>query len=631
MTFDLQHNTTFDSKGKNDHRAEMNKKHFESMTDWFQKHASQEEADAMTALQLDYRFQGDNFGTMWWIHFQRLGFKHVERHYQLPTTTIFPEDNASNNNIISYPKKLYDANEIYTYLDALAIPQLTSAFDEMPRAATDDDMEIINHRVPSMKWWRTIRDELIFRNFRKDIEKECQLRKREHQTTSPPFKSSNKMKTTVTKNASSNDMLATTRSSQRLPTSLSTRSGAAQDAELYMVKSKKKRERSKGNRATSSREDDATPVEFLSLSEYARVAKHHQEQIIRNDPLDEPYPYSVQWEDWRFLVSTNHSLLLYGVGSKRHLLQRFAHDELDQDGDVVELDGYDKSITIEEILELLVDQWLEGKDPSVDIYHVTCTNNDDNLRNPVYPLNGENYLVQKALAVGKRIAAIVETSFRPIYLVLHTIDGPGLRNATAQEALSVLVSESVTKCGWNAIRLVASMEHVNAPTLLWDISTRQRFRWIWKEVHTHQPYVEEVLESIIAVESERHCSRKRLRTNKAGGGVALFNDEDPATQRESIFSVLKSLASRHTQALQQLSWLQLKSKKDWINYVDLLNQCRLKCVVTQDAQLRSYLGELMDHHIVIRNATQAASATSYRIPYPEDILELILDYEHDKV
>jgi hypothetical protein len=51
----------------------------------------------------------------------------------------------------------------------------------------------------------------------------------------------------------------------------------------------------------------------------------------------------------------------------------------------------------------------------------------------------------------------------------------------------------------------------------------------------------------------------------------------------------------------------------------------------------------MDHHIVIRNndgsinndkatgsrkgGKQKSSSTSYRIPYPDDVLELILDYQ----
>jgi Origin recognition complex subunit 2 len=594
-------NQATDDKEEDRIKSVTNKSHSISMADWFEKHASDAEADAMIALQLDYRFHGDNFGSMWWIHFQRLGFKHVERHYQLPTS--FPEE----------PKKLYGSNEIYHELDALAIPQVTSAFDEMPRAAT------------TTEWWRTIRDELIFRNFQRDIEKECQIRKQE---PSKKLSSNTKSKNNNIDDKKSSSSFQNPSMARRQQTTLSTRPGAAQDAELYIVKTKKKkRGRSSDRSAMNSRsqDDSAPPLEFLSFLEYTQAARKQVDHRLWDDACR-------FFEEWRFLVSTNHSLLLYGAGSKFHLLRQFANDELDKDGDVVELNGYDKSISIESILDLLVDHWFAGKDPSVDLYHVHYGGSKAESTGtilPLYPLQGDTYVVQRAVAIAKRVAAIVETTFRPVYLVLHNIDGPALRNPTAQEALSVLISESMTRCGWNAIRLVASVDHVNAPTLLWDSSTSHRFHWIWKEFHTQQPYVEEVLESTLGVENTRNGNKKPSKRSKLSSDEGLFNDEDPAVQRESVFSVLKSLASRHTQALQQLAWLQLESKKDWITYMDLLNQCRLKCVVTHDTQLRSYLGELMDHHIVIRNASEAASATSYRIPYPADMLDLILDYEPD--
>jgi hypothetical protein len=46
-----------------------------SMSGWFAT-ATPEECDAMSALQLDYRFSGDHLGSVWWIHLQELDFKH---------------------------------------------------------------------------------------------------------------------------------------------------------------------------------------------------------------------------------------------------------------------------------------------------------------------------------------------------------------------------------------------------------------------------------------------------------------------------------------------------------------------------------------------------------------------------
>ncbi|KAL3937470.1 MAG: hypothetical protein SGARI_002116 [Bacillariaceae sp.] len=384
--------------------------------------------------------------------------------------------------------------------------------------------------------------------------------------------------------------------------------------------------------------------------------------------IEEDYSSSSSFEEWRFLVSTNHSLLLYGAGSKRHLLQRFAQEELDQDGDVLEIDGFDEDVTIEGILDILVDHWLDGREPSsssIDLYRVHTGNSNSNAGHdntttttPYYPLQGDGYLIQKTVAIARRIAAIVSSStLRPLYLVIHNIDGLALRNPTAQEALSVLVSQSTTtsSSGLNAIRLVASMDHINAPALLWDSLTRHRFQWIWRQVDTQRPYVEEVLQSSQVGSDNKKRRTKSSRSNNKNNKFSSYGAdvlEDPAAQRDSIFSVLKSLASRHTQALQQLAWLQTESMSSskkklnknivddaangdddddtgWVTYMDLLNQCRLKCVVTQDTQLRNYLGELMDHQIVVRNReVQSASGTSYRIPYPMEMLDLILDYKH---
>jgi origin recognition complex subunit 2 len=593
-----------------------------TMTEWFQKNSHSAQADAMKALQLDYRFDGDTFGSMWWLHLQHVGFKHVGRHYELPGSdskkTYLPPPPLSVNN------KHYDATEIYEILDALAIPQVTSAFDPMPQVA-EENLEKFHHSPEMVEWWRNVREELIFRKFHQDIERECAADKQSNQHHHSQVKTTKQQHPPQRPSIKESTLSGTT---------------ATEDAELFMTRKRKGRGRLGGG-AASKRMLRGAPVAHndtdlafpTSLAEYQQMATHYKVQgqgdVVAAD-------HGVQsFEAWRFLVSTNQSLLLYGAGSKRQLLQQFANEELDKDGDVLEIDGFDKDVTMEGILELFVDYWLDGREPSlVDPYHIH-TSNDNRDMKPFYPLNGESYIILQAVAIAKRIAAIVSTTLRPVYVVLHNIDGIGLRNPTAQEALSVLVSQSVTSCGLNAIRLVASVDHVNAPALLWDSLTRHRFQWVWRQVHTQRAYIEEVMQSQPG--SERKSRRHKAGNNRMGG-ADVVDHEDSAVQRDSIFSVLKSLASRHTQALQQLAWLQMESHSKqkesdevcWVTYLELLNQCRLKCVVTQDTQLRNYLGELMDHHIVVRNRqVQSASATSYRIPYPSDVLELILDYQPD--
>jgi origin recognition complex subunit 2 len=384
-------------------------------------------------------------------------------------------------------------------------------------------------------------------------------------------------------------------------------------------------------------------MQYPSIQEYTQNVRTYRQDELR--AVEEEYVPS--FEQWRFISSTNRSLLLFGAGSKRSLLNRFADEELDKDGDVMKLDGFNNEVTILGVLQLLIDNWLDGKEPpSADVYHVHNVHKNDNdhpqqQQLPFYPLRGDVHTVQKAAAIAKSISKVVSRTLRPLYLVVHNIDGTALRNYTAQESLAALVSQSRSEDddagssgGSNAIRLIASIDHINAPALLWDTLTRHRFQWIWKEVQTQRPYVEEVVQAQSST-VERTRNRKSRSNPMTSEGDIGMNGTDPYSvqQRDTIFSVLKSLASRHTQALQQLAWLHLESKNDWISYVDLLHQCRLKCVVTQDTQLRQYLGELMDHHIVIRKngakekSSTSSASSSYRIPYPEDVLEMIMDYQ----
>ena len=473
-----------------------------------------------------------------------------------------------------------------------------------------------------MEWWRNIRDELIFRRYHKEIEQMCRGSGGSSTTNN---KSTGSRKQQPERKTGIAAATTTKPQRKRKASSTSTNTGA----ELYFQKKRPMKKAKNTNGTTNGRisskkfgtnqqqqNDDDDPIEHPSIQEYTEsvqtYTQHEQDTILT---IEEEY--STYFEEWRFISSTNHSLLFHGAGSKKPLLNKFADEELDKDGDVIKLDGFHKDITIDQILQLLIDHWLNGKEPSnIDLFHIhnLSNNNHDNQVLPFYPVRGDIYTIQKAVAIAKSISKIVSTTLRPIYIVIHNIDGVGLRNYTAQESLAALVSQSTTVGGLNAIRLVASIDHVNGPALLWDTITRHRFQWVWKEIQTQRPYLEEVIQSqTVGVEKTRSYNKRggtKAITKMSTSEIGTNNADTLQQQRDSMFSVLKSLASRHTQALQQLAWLHLESKKEWITYVDLLNQCRLKCVVTQDVQLRNYLGELMDHHIVIRNDDKTTTTTT---------------------
>ena len=150
---------------------------------------------------------------------------------------------------------------------------------------------------------------------------------------------------------------------------------------------------------------------------------------------------------------------------------------------------------------------------------------------------------------------------------------------------------------------------------------------------SHRPYIDEVLQEQAILENYSCVNRELKPVVTEGVGPVekgLIEEPNFLIQHESIFNVLKSLASTHAESLRQLAWLHLDSKKEWVTYIDLLKRCRSECVVQADHQLRLYLGELLDHNILVRNNDSKSSTISYRIPYSEKILNLIWNFKADR-
>jgi len=202
---------------------------------------------------------------------------------------------------------------------------------------------------------------------------------------------------------------------------------------------------------------------------------------------------------WRFILGTNHSLLFYGFGSKKKILEDLATEELRKEGDVIMLNGYDKEMTISELLDIFVGTFLGGRDPLFEHEQQMKTNFGNSLScaiwNPIYSKSFE-YMeasslsstnsprsIQRAMEISKKLSS----RSRPIFLVIHNVDLV-LRNHIAQECLAVLTSYSkkpnspsfsrVYVDEPRVIRLVASTDHVNIPSVLWDLKADAKFAWV---------------------------------------------------------------------------------------------------------------------------------------------------------
>lgn len=187
-------------------------------------------------------------------------------------------------------------------------------------------------------------------------------------------------------------------------------------------------------------------------------------------------------DEWRFLLSTKHSLLFYGFGSKRGMINAFSSKSLQPTGDVLILNGYDPSISVASILDLFVDMFLNGIHPSIPATPEYFDSYDIGMVRPS-PIS-EPLVVTRAISIGKAVGL---TSTKAIYLVIHNIEGSGLRNPYTYKALSALVFHSDAIDGVNTqetdsyrsrvVRLVASVDHIDAPSFL-DMDVMANFSWV---------------------------------------------------------------------------------------------------------------------------------------------------------
>lgn len=217
------------------------------------------------------------------------------------------------------------------------------------------------------------------------------------------------------------------------------------------------------NRAGHSKtsNNNLSSLALLDHEEYFTLLRNYQDPHIADmDSLQKLYANS--FNQWRFELSQDFSICLYGWGSKRSLLLAFSEYIYKTYTDhakhqIVVVNGYVRNLTIRDILNTIAGAITE---------------------------TGLRMGSQPAEMLDKLLATLEEDDSRNITLVIHSIDGPALRRPTTQTIISRLSSHP-------QVQLIASADHPSFP-LLWDSSLRSTFNFLFHNCTTFQPYTSEV-------------------------------------------------------------------------------------------------------------------------------------------
>uniref|UniRef100_A0A383W8S0 Origin recognition complex subunit 2 n=1 Tax=Tetradesmus obliquus TaxID=3088 RepID=A0A383W8S0_TETOB len=246
--------------------------------------------------------------------------------------------------------------------------------------------------------------------------------------------------------------------------------------------------------------------------------------------------YRAQFSHWRLLLRQHFSLLFYGFGSKQALLEQFAQEML-TDGGVLACYGHQPGMSSKQLLQAVAGA----------LTHRSCKG------------SSHSELLRMICA---------EPACRKLYVIVHNIDGPGLRGAEEQLWLSRLSQAP-------AVHLIASIDHVNA-ALLWDNRTAAAFKWLWLDVTSYAAYKAETSSALPILTSCKQSAAKR--------GAA---------------TVLSSLVSSAREVFKLLAGQQLEDPEaPGLSFPALLKLVRERFILNSEQALKSVLVEFKDHELI---------------------------------
>jgi origin recognition complex subunit 2 len=278
-------------------------------------------------------------------------------------------------------------------------------------------------------------------------------------------------------------------------------------------------------------------------------------------------------EEWATQLVHGFNMLCYGFGSKKAVLMGFSSRQMNGMPQIV-VNGYFPSLHIKQILTCITDSLL-------------------GFAGPFQGIPAQVAFIVEQYGKGEGAAA------RGLLLIVNNIDGPMLRNETAQTALSQL-AESAN------IHVAASIDQLNAP-LMWDHEKLARFNWVWHDCTTFQSY---------GVETSYEAS--------------LMASSGTITVRGTMV-VMQSL----TRNGRKVYWILLEHQSKFgtnaeykgLRFSDYLGITKSQFAAHDDSRLRAYMTEFEDHKLMMCRKTEGVEFLS--VPVNRSMLASIIEMMHE--
>ncbi|EPE36209.1 hypothetical protein GLAREA_05547 [Glarea lozoyensis ATCC 20868] len=212
----------------------------------------------------------------------------------------------------------------------------------------------------------------------------------------------------------------------------------------------------RGGRIKTS-DNNLSSLALLDHEEYFNLVRKYEDPHVRGVKAVQEL-YARSFRQWDFELSQQFSLCLYGWGSKKSLLMKFADHiyksrPVGSSSKIVVINGYVHNLTIRDVLNTVASA----------------------IANASQKIGS-----QAVEMIDSVVALLEENRSQRITLIVHSIDRTALRRPLAHAILSRLAAHP-------QVRLVASADHPSFP-LLWDSSLRAAYNFVFHDCTTFEAY-----------------------------------------------------------------------------------------------------------------------------------------------
>jgi hypothetical protein len=496
-------------------------------------------------------------------------------------------------------RRFTSARHLQECLDRVAIPTLRSIFQpDNDTAATqdgnDDDDENDDDLIQLRRLVCAAMEDVIEVTLAEATLSDDEVDDDEHNDEAPRDETTSTAPPTVPTSHwnADKDIACATKRGRRTQKADYCRSALSYDAgtDQYLKRKKNKKQRTvvavDTTAASMSNDNNKEAAQVVSSTLKETVAHAKALDTSECEKIEAAYATS-EFDRWKFLLYTNHALILYGNGSKRTIVNTFCDNELQPDGGILQVDAIDVNVSAASIIALLANLF-------------RCRDVESSATRSLS-------LIAQADRVGKQIQKRCQEVHDAVFLVIYNLECILQRHPADWKAIEKLAEY---------VRLLATVDDVDAPSYMSPCCTS----CVWIAVHTQRPYVRELAQ---LEGSDEEQSRQSIR----------------ARQRElsesRIFEVLRNLAPRYAQVMEVLAQLQLQvwvvvdrtaatnDDTGWVNYKDFREACKSNCLT--DKQLRTLQTELKEHGLMVDKID--ATGEYFRIPFGVEKLQAIQNFK----